>query len=353
MLCSIKEFKEALEKAIGLFDVKVIESKNLNIKETKEIIKNLEEFLNILKSDIETNSIDTYEKLIIFLENLETTNKNLTPLAGYLGKILDVIQLLKPNTTRSKNAKKYFINSLKRTGHEFLFNELSTDEQKKLFDEIINSSALYILLEISNFAYSNTINPISSLRNSMGDRLPEEYFSELLAGWFIEDVFIKQLKNKGFEVNQVGIDTNRKILFKRPRNMGEADIQIKYKNKEYKIELQRVGKATKPTKINNTKNESIIKTTLKSHKITDDNVLTILWFGNNPNGIAEKNSFLYNKICIIKNSDINDTSNNKIYYKNDNIFIDKSYIDDNSILNWGKLKNLSVATLVKNFYLEE
>ena len=119
MLCSIQEFKEALEKAIGLFDVKVIESKNLNTKETKEIIKNLEEFLNILKSDIETNSIDTYEKLIVFLENLEITNKNLTPLAGYLGKILDVIQLLKSNTTRSKNAKKYFINSLKRTGHEF------------------------------------------------------------------------------------------------------------------------------------------------------------------------------------------------------------------------------------------
>jgi len=353
MLCSIKEFKEALEKAIQLFNDEVIKSKNLDVEETKKAISNIEKFLNILQNDIKAKNIDTYEKLIKFLENLEITNKDLTPLSGYLGKILDVIQLLKPNTTRSKNAKKYFRNSLKRTGHEFLFNELSTNERKKLFDEIINSSALYILLEISNFAYSNTINPISSLRNSMGDRLPEEYFSELLAGWFIEDVFIKQLKNKGFEVNQVGVDTERKILFKRPRNMGGADIKIKYDNREYKIELQRVGKATKPTKINDIKNEATIKTTLKSHKITDDNVLTILWFGDNPNGIAEKNSFLYNKICIIKNSDINNTSNNKVYHKNDNIFIDKNYIDNNSISNWNELKNSRLITLVNKFHFVE
>jgi len=352
MLCNIQEFKEALSKTISLFEKEVIEDKNLTYQEINTLTENIKTFLELLNNKIETNQIDTYKELIVFLENIEITDKKLLPLTGYLGKILDVIQLLKSNSTRSKNAKKYFRNSLKRTGHDFLFDELSDEDKQKLFDEIINSSALYILLEVSNFAYSSDINPISSLRNSMGDRLPEEYFSELLAGWFIEDIFINQLKNKGFEIDQIGVDTNRKILFKRPKNMGDADILIKYQNKEYKIELQRVGKATKPTKINNEKNESVIKTTLKSHKISDNKVLTILWFGKEPKGIAQINNFLYEKICIIKNSDINNSSNNKVLYKENNIFIDKNYIENNSLSDWNELKNSSITDLAQKLHLE-
>jgi len=349
MLCTIGEFKDALTKSIALFNDEVIQSKNLSPNEIEPIIRNVKLFLTTIKDEIESNNIDTYEKLIFFLENIELSNRKLIPLTGYLGKILDVIQLLKPNTTRSKNSKNYFKNSLKRTGHDFLFNELSDGEKENLFEEIINSAALYILLEVSNFAYSNSINPISTLRNSMGDRLPEEYFSELLAGWFIEDVLIAKLKSKGFIIHQTGIDTSRKILFKRPRNMGDADINIEYNTHQYSIELQRVGKATKPTKLYEKPNNEIIKTSLKSHKITNNNTLTLLWFGNNPKGIAESNSFLYNKLCVIKNSDVNDSSNSNIFFQNENIFIHRDYIRNNSFINWEQLKNSEIEVIASQF----
>lgn len=350
MLCTIEEFKNALDKSIDLFEDNIIKSKNLSPNEVEPITRNIKRFLTILKLGIETNNIDTYEELISFLENLEITERELTPLIGYLGKILDVIQLLKPNTTRSKNAKKYFINSLKRTGHNFLFNELSEMQKENLFNEIINSAALYILLEVSNFAYSNSINPISSLRNSMGDRLPEEYFSELLAGWFIEDILIEKLRNKGFTINQTGIDTNRNILFKRPKNMGEADIDISYGEHKRKIELQRVGKATKP---NNTNNTAMIKTSLKSHKTTMQDALTLLWFGDAPQGIAISNSFLYNKICVIKNSDILDINIIDVYFKDENIFISQNYVENNSFVSWEELKNSDIETIASKFRLHE
>lgn len=349
MLCTIEEFKDALTKSIALFDNEVIESKNLLPNETEPITRNVKLFLTTLKSKIESNNINTYEELISFLENIELSDKNLIPLTGYLGKILDVIQLLKPNTTRSKNSKKYFKNSLKRTGHDFLFDELSQEEKEDLFEEIITSAALYILLEVSNLAYSNSINPISTLRNSMGDRLPEEYFSELLAGWFIEDVLIEKLKTKGFNINQTGIDTSRKILFKRPKNMGDADINIEYNKLKYSIELQRVGKATKPNKINAVKNTNVVKTYLKSHKRKDKDTLTLLWFGNNPKGIAKTNSYLYNKLCIVKNSDVNDSNNSNIFFKNENIFISKYYIKNNSFVNWEELKNSEIEIIASKF----
>jgi len=349
MLCKIEEFKYALTQSISLFDNEVIQSKNLSPNEIEPITKNIKLFLTTLKAEIESNNIDTYGKLISFLENIEISRRELIQLTGYLGKLLDVIQLLKPNTTRNKNAKKFFKNSLKRTGHDFLFNELSNEQKEDLFKEIINSAALYILLEVSNFAYYNSINPISSLRNSMGDRLPEEYFSELLAGWFIEDVLIKKLKSKGFNISQNGIDTSRKILFKRPKNMGNADICIEYNMHKYSIELQRVGKATKPNKINKKQNTEMIKTSLKSHKITNNDTLTLLWFGDNPKGIAESNSFLYNKLCIIKNSDVNDSTNSNIFFQDENIFIHKDYIENNSFINWEKLKKSEIKVIASKF----
>lgn len=349
MLCNIEEFKNSLIKSISLFEDEVIKSKNLIPSEVEPMLRNVKLFLTTLQSQIESNNIDTYEKLVSFLENLELSNRELIPLTGYFGKILDVIQLLKPNTTRSKNAKKYFINSLKRTGHDFLFNELSQIQKEALFSEIINSAALYILLEVSNFAYSNSINPIASLRNSMGDRLPEEYFSELLAGWSIEDVLIEKLRTKGFKISQTGIDASRKILFKRPRNMGDADINIKFNEHEYSIELQRVGKATKPTKINGVRNIDTIKTTLKLHKTTNNNALTLLWFGDSPIGIAETNSFLYNKLCIVKNSDVNNGENTDVFFQNENIFIHKEYIENNSFTNWEEFKNTSIEIIADKF----
>lgn len=349
MLCTIEEFKNALNKSIALFDDDVIKSKNLVPNKIKPITKNIKLFLTTLKDNIESNNIDTYEKLIIFLENIEISSRELIPLTGYLGKILDVIQLLKPNTTRSKNAKKYFKNSLKRTGHDFLYDELSQGQKNRLFEEIINSSALYVLLEVSNFAYSNSINPISSLRMSMGDRLPEEYFSELLAGWATEDILINKLEEKNFTIEKSGIDSNRNIVFNKPKDMGLADINITYNSTKYPIEIQRVGNAKYTTKTRQQKTK-YYKTFLKSHKVIDNSAITLLWFGDNPKNIAPSNSFLYNKICIIRNSDINNKANKNISFLKDNIFIKKSYIEQNSFANWDLFKSSDMQTIINKFY---
>ena len=349
MLCTIEEFKESLTKSIDLFDDDIIESKNLVPSKIKPITKNIKLFLTTLKDNIESNNIDTYEKLISFLENIELSDRELIPLTGYLGKILDVIQLLKPNTTRSKNAKKYFKNSLKRTGHDFLYCELSKEQKNILFEEIINSSALYILLEVSNLAYSNSINPISSLRMSMGDRLPEEYFSELLAGWAIEDILIDKLEEKNFTIEKSGIDSHRNIVFNKPKDMGLADINITYNSHKYPVEIQRVGNAKYTTKTKQQKTK-YYKTFLKSHKSIDNTAITLLWFGDNPKNIAQSNSFLYNKICIIRNSDINDKANKNISFLKDNIFIKESYIKQNSVNSWEIFKDSNMQTIVDKFY---
>jgi hypothetical protein len=160
---------------------------------------------------------------------------------------------------------------------------------------------------------------------------------------------LKQLKNKGFKINQTGIDTNRKILFRRPRNMGDADINIEYNGYKYSIELQRVGKATKPTKIKGIRNTEVIKTSLKSHKITNNDTLTLLWFGDNPCGIAQANSFLYNKLCVVKNSDINNGNNSNVFFENENIFLHKDYIENNSFIDWEELQNSTIEVVAKKF----
>jgi len=336
MLCSIKEFKEALSLLISLLNEQNYKKKNLDTDIVAGVVENIQLFLENLSDAIK--DFDDYTKLIKYLEDMELNEKKLLPLNGYLGKILDSIQLLKPNTSRHKNAKYYFLRSLKRTGHHYLYNEISDEDKLKLFTEIIECAALYIILEVSSLAYSNDANPISSLRNSMGDRLPEEYFSELLAGWHIEDIFIKQLKDKGLKVVQSGVDTNRKILFKKMKGMGEEDITLNYNNKTYKIELQRVGKATF---------KDFYKTALKKHKIKNNDSIIILWFGDKPKGIAKSNKFLYNKICFIKNSDINNKQNNLVQYTSMQILLSKKYIKDNSINNWDSFKSKNGNDIIK------
>ncbi|MBO06616.1 MAG: hypothetical protein CMI58_06245 [Parcubacteria group bacterium] len=347
MLCSINEFKKAINKALILLEDDVLKSKNLSLEDVCHAVAGIKHYLEFLNTSIKDNQINDYEALIRFFSSNKTRDKTLSHFMGYLGQILDVIQLLKPNTARAKNATKYFEKNLTRTGHAFLKKEINSETRKILDKEIIESAALYIMLEISNLALGNSLNPISSLRNSMGDRLPEEYFSELLAGWFVEEIFIDKLKEKGFEIELSGIDSSRKILFKRPRNMGDADILIINGRLRLKIELQRVGNASKPNRIDNNPNTNYYKTYLKEHKIRDRNAKTILWIGDKPLRIRQSNSFLYDKICVINNHDISiNSADSEVFFRKENIFIHHNYVKRKSFLSWDEFKIKSIEEVI-------
>jgi len=235
MLCSINEFSKAIGRALKLFDKSNLESRELSLDSASRIKK----LLIVIQSQLKSKRIDSFSELMFFLNNLHLSNRELIPLAGYLGKILDAIQLLKEKSSRNKNAKLFVKSSLSRTGHLFLYDEPSV---RKLLEEVVNATALFIFLEVSNSTSHCNINPISTLRNSSGNRLPEEYFSELVAGWYIEDKFLNILLAKKLNAHLAGVDSDHKILFTRPkRNMGDSDITIIEDNIRYNIELQRIG----------------------------------------------------------------------------------------------------------------
>ena len=79
MLCTIEEFKDALTKAIALFDDKIIISKNLLPNEIEPLTRNVKLFLTTLKLKIDLNNITTYAELILFLENIELSDRELIP----------------------------------------------------------------------------------------------------------------------------------------------------------------------------------------------------------------------------------------------------------------------------------
>ena len=336
MLCKVSEFKKALDDSLLLLDDKYLITKNIDpSQDSIEPIQKLKFFIELINKKLEYT--DDYSKVIAVLDkDTEIKRFSLTPLLGYLGKILDGIQLLKNNSMRNKNAVKYVKSNLERTSHDFILNKLS-DELKTCIDsEIIKSSALYIFLEASYFAFGNIANPIKTLRRSMGDRLPEEYFSELISGWIIEHIFIQELNSLGLTATKTGADSEFSIKFKKPKNMAIADIELKLNESTMSIELQRVGKATKEGKY--------FKTALKIHKIDNKDNITVLWFGKNPKGIANRNCILYDRILIFSNSSIN---NRNLKWKNDNIYFNDLFVRSNSILYTDGIKYEKFVKLMK------
>lgn len=346
MLCKTQSFKKALKEAIALLDDEYLKEKGLVIGKNIDLepVKKMRLFLNIVNNNFEV--ADDYSKILEILEQNKKITKKLSPLIGYMGKILDAIQLIKPESLRHNNAKKYLENNLSRTGHEGAIKELEANKKDWLYSEIIKSSALYILLEATHLAFKNKSKVLNTLRRSKGDRLPEEYFSELLSGWIIEQVFIKKIKELGFSVNKTGVDEKYSIQLVKPKNMGTADLKIKLAKKSWIVELQRVGKASQ--------NGEYFKTELKEHKIKKSKEFNVLWFGDHPANIKEKNKVLWNKILIIKNSKISKQDDDSplkwVKAKNNgnrNIFFKKEFLINSSINSFAEVTKKSLLLLLE------
>ena len=192
------------------------------------------------------------------------------------------------------------------------------------------------------FAKSKTAekkNPIATLRRSIGGRLPEEYFAELLAGWSVEDLIMSEIENKGLNTSLTGADRGRKVLFVRPNKMGDYDLKVEIGAKSYLLEIQRVGKLTITQK-------KFLKTALKHHKYeggsSNDKVL-VLWIGKDPTQISKKHEKLFNHLVFIANA--RNRGNKEVQFTNDTIFIAKSLVEK-STLSWDDLKKYNKAELV-------
>lgn len=341
LLCNLKTFKIALEESIFLLTEKNLSprgvSKDILLDEDLENLKN---FLSWLVTKI-NDGISSYEELIKELQKRETP-KMYESQIGFLGKILDALQILKPRTSRNRKVVETIKEALNRTGHGFLWEEDSREEKEKYSKELIRATATFHLLEVvfSKTKTPRKKNPIATLRRSMGDRLPEEYFAELLAGWFVEDILKSEIEKKGFTTELMGVDRERKVFFVRPDNMGDYDLKVKIACKNYLLEVQRVGKLTKSQK-------GCFKTALKSHKYergdSNDKIL-ILWIGKNPPKTAKVHGKYFNHLIFIPN--IKNQKN--VEFSNDTICFN---FKENSIisLSWDNFKKANREDLIKIF----
>jgi hypothetical protein len=333
-LCEFESFKNALKQAINLLTEENL--KKRGIKEVSENIQKLKEFLTKIS---ENDKIKNYNDLVEFVNSSKDLIKY-KEFIGFLGKILDAIQLLKLSKRRDF-AKSKLTENLKRTGHNFLIEEkeIPPENLENIYlKEIAEASATFILLEVAYALNSQSKNPLATLRKSMGDRLPEEYFSELISGWMIEDIIIQKLREKGIRVEQESVDKERIIKFVKPKSMGSYDIiaYVNYKNcKKYFFEVQRVG-----NQITLNKDLKKFVTPLKKHKYeggNSNNKIILLWFGKNIPDLKKRDKELENKLIFIKNV----KQNPDFSQKNDFlIFSDLKTLTNRSI-SWENFKKMN------------
>jgi len=361
ILCDFDTFKPTLRKCIFLLEEENLSKRNVNLNElsdeVKESLRNLRNFLEYLKQISERTR--SYEELLKELQNPETPREYLE-LIGFLGKMLDAIQIVKPNTSRHKAVVKTLYDSLKRTGHDFILSEIDEGTKKKYEQELVEATATFHLLEIV-FSVSKTMkerNPIASLRGSMGKRLPEEYFAELLAGWLVEDVIKSELEKKGFEVELTGVDRERKVFMKKPENMGAYDLKVETDKGTYFLEVQRVA----PNELKRKEKGGFFYTTLKKHKYEGgrgkDKVL-VLWLGEGGFNFASGTTFRKRRkdspsyLFFIPNPkenekvDFNDSRSNS----NNNagkLFVKEEYLTQKA-LSYKEFKEIKKEDLINTF----
>lgn len=364
LLCDLKTLKTALVKCNSLLSNDILSLRGVpeDILDSKEL-RSLRGFLDWLIKKID-EGINSFESLIKELERPEAPTEYKS-LMGFLGKILDAIQVVKPTTLRYSEVVNTFRNALSRSGHEFLLNEYR-EIYENYIKELVEATASFLLLEVVLYMNKDrrSNNPIASLRKSMGDRLPEEYFAELLAGWFVEDVIKKVLEEKSFSVKLTGVDRERKIFFSRPRGMGEYDLEVvadDESNKSYRLEVQRVGKISRyrgnneESKENNKESKRFFYTELKQHKYRgggDCSKVLTFWIGQGKLRIErrEKNK---SKVVVRKN----ETNPSYILFvpnirnRNDVNFEDKKvYISEDLLIKalpWEEFKRISKEQLIQ------
>ena len=340
LLCDLNTFKSALEECVFLLTKENLSPRGIEDVLSNSDLENLRNFLSWMVTKI-NNGIDSYEKLVEEIQKSETPASYKFQI-GFLGKILDAVQIIKPGTLRNRRVIETIKEALSRTGHEFVWEEADQEEKERYAKKLVRATATFHLLEIvfSKAKTAGKKNPIATLRRSMGYRLPEEYFAELLAGWFVEDVIKSELERKGFITELKGVDRERKVLFVRPNNMGDYDLEVEIENERFSLEMQRVGKLTKTR-------EGLFKTALKSHKYEGGNSnekILILWIGEKPTQIAKAHSKWFNHLIFIPNI----RHQRGVTFSNDTIYFKESFLINGS-LSWNKFKNINGGDLVEIF----
>ena len=305
---------------------------NLKKRKVEEITPDVQRLQKFLLKILENRRVSNYNDLLIFVNSSKELTKY-REFIGFLGKILDAVQLLKPSKRR-EFAQSKLINNLKRTGHNFLTQEWDKDLENIYTKEISEASATFLLLEVAYNLNTQLKNPLATLRRSMGDRLVEEYFSELIAGWIIEDAIIQKLRRKGIKIVQDSVDKERIIKFSRPKNMGNYDIIASVNNYRYFFEVQRVG-----AQITFKKDLKKFVTPLKKHKYEggdSDNKIILLWFGKDIPNFKKRDKELENRLIFIKN-----IKNSPDFSQKDDflIFSNLSSLIDRSI-SWEEFKKM-------------
>ncbi len=346
LLCDLQTLKTALEECVSLLTKENLSCRKVD-EETftcKPLIE-LKDFLSWLSDKI-GGEVNTYEKLIEEIQSSET-DKKYESQVGFLGKILDAVQIVKPSTTRNQQVVNAIKRALERTGHHFLWQEVSEEERNKYAQELVSATATFHLLEVVLSAPTHLKggNPIATLRRSMGDRLAEEYFAELLAGWFVEDVVKSTLESKNFSTELTGVDKERKVLFVRPENMGDYDLKVCADGGSFLLEVQRVGRLRRVSTDAATKQgdsggkcvKGYFRTALKSHKYEggdEKDKFLVLWIGKDAPHIAKTHKHLFNnKMIFIPYV----RSHEKVAFKNDTIFFDEKILDSSAV-SWDKFK---------------
>ncbi len=349
LLCNIEDFKSAVEKCENLLSEKNLSCRGIKKEdlsdEIKDKIRNLKNFLSWIAKQIDKGEVNSYVHLLKELQ----TNKapsGTSDQIGFLGKILDAVQIVEINTLRSKRISKTIEENLARTGHKFLLgnNSKHLDKIKREYSkELLEATSTFHLLEVSfmQCKKDKSRNPIASLRKSAGNRLPEEYFSELLAGWLVEDAIKLALENKGFKVTLNGVDKERKILFYKPKDMSAYDLEVEG---NFFMEVQRVGKLTISRKYEEKLNGKSINISLKKHKYNEgnsNNKILVLWIGKNAPNIKRKNKdLLENKLLFV----INPKNRKEVVFNNKRI-----YISVNLISTGIPSSNISFQNQFKNY----
>jgi len=342
LLCNLRTFKSALEECAFLLTEENLLPRGIknDLFEKDKDLENLRNFLSWIIKEI-NEGVDSYEKLVKEIQKLKTPDSYRLQI-GFLGKILDAVQVVKPGTLRNRRVAVTIKGALERTGHEFVWEEVKREERKKYTKELVRATATFHLLEIvfSKAKTTEKKNPIATLRRSMGNRLPEEYFAELLAGWFIEDVIKSELERKGFVTELKGVDRERKVLFVKPNNMGDYDLEVEIEKERFLLEMQRVGKLTKTRK-------GLFKTVLKSHKYEGGNSnekILILWIGENPTQIAKVHSKWFNHLIFIPNV----KHQRGVTFSNNTICFEEKFLISGSLC-WNQFKNVNGRDLVGIF----
>jgi len=332
LFCNIEDFKEALRNC-----TKLLQEDELKKRGLEGITQGIEKTRNFLHYIIQNTQkdVNSYEELIKTLYSSRIPPQY-SQLCGLTGKFLDAIQILKPSTVRNCKVRKSIIDALKRTGHLLSWEELK--ERQKYEEELVKATATYELLEVAFLIEPDqSRNPINTLRISMGARLPDEYFAELMAGWIIEDVLKENLESKKFDCSLEGPDKERKIQVVRPLGMGIYDFKASKADDTFYLELQRVGKISKERGIEK------VSTYLKRHKYEGGNVgskILILWIGEPSQQAYKKWS---QKVVFIANV----VSKKDVDFKNDCIYLPEKMLDNAPT--WEDFRQKSISEILGLF----